>query len=383
MKRLASYSLLFVPAVVAACSASKDSTFNGGSSAGSNGAGVGGNTLDVSVGVGSGGGSQGNCDSTTAICDNELKTPTLCDEGLNVGDGDPMNAARAIDLCKPSTNGSWGVLSAKYVRANGTPAQASLQTGLVPKFGDSAVPQAGKSMLVLSSGNARDAKSPEGCGLDTCMGSGPGTAPPGFPQDVPACPGSKDITDDVGLEVKLKAPTNAKGYQFNFAFMSFEFAEWVCTDFNDQFIALVSPPPMGSVGGNISFDKKKNPVSVNLALFDHCDPASKATFGSNSQISALFNGAQCPPAPNPYCPAGVGFLKGTGMAAPSAGEWGDGGSTGWLVTTAPVAGGSEFSIRFAIWDTGDQALDSTVLIDSFRWSADPVGIDTDIVPDPK
>ena len=53
------------------------------------------------------------------------------------------------------------------------------------------------------------------------------------------------------------------------------------------------------------------------------------------------------------------------------------------MTTAPVEGGSEFTIRFAIWDTGDTALDSTVLVDNFRWSADPVGIDTETVPDPK
>ncbi len=382
MKRFHCVPVLLLPALVAACSASKDSQFaaSGGKSDASSGAG--GTTFDVSVGVGSGGGSQGNCDSLTAICDGELAAPTLCDEGLNI-DGDALSAAKALDLCHQAKNGGWGLVSAAYVRADGSPAQASKQTGLVSKFGDSIVPQAGKSMLVLSSGYARDAKAADGCGSETCKSSEMGVAPPGFPQDVPACPGSKDIKDDIGLEVKLKAPSNAKGYQFNFAFLSFEFAEWVCTDYNDQFVALVSPPPKGSIGGNISFDTKKNPVSVNLALFDHCDPASKATFGSNCQFLAFISGATCPPTPNPYCPAGAGFLKGTGMGAPAPGEWSDGGSTGWLITTAPVSGGAEFSIRFAIWDTGDDALDSTVLLDSFRWSADPVGIDTDVVPNPK
>lgn len=381
MKRLFGLLVLSVPAAVAACSAATNNGLDGdtGSSNGANGAG-GSGTLDVSVGVGSGGGTS-NCNAADQICDNELANPTLCDDGLALADVDPMNAARAIDLCKVSANGGWGVVSAKYVRADGSPAGAGLNTGLAQKFGNAAIPQGGKSMLILSSGNARDMQMPDPCMSQTCMNSGLGVAPPGFPQDVPNCPGSKDINDDIGLEVALIAPKNAKGYQFNFAFTSFEFAEWVCTDYNDQFIALVNPPPAGSIGGNISFDKNKNPVSVNLALFDHCDPATAAMFGQfcNDPFDPVPK--QCPAPPSPYCPQGPGFLAGTGFGGIA--EWGDAGSTGWLVTTAPVTGGEQFSIRFAIWDTGDSALDSTVLVDNFRWSADPVGIGTDEVPNPK
>ena len=54
---------------------------------------------------------------------------------------------------------------------------------------------------------------------------------------------------------------------------------------------------------------------------------------------------------------GIAELQGTGFA-----EWGDAGATSWLQTTAPVTGGDEFMIRFAIWDTGDMALDSTALM---------------------
>ena len=67
-----------------------------------------------------------------------------------------------------------------------------------------------------------------------------------------------------------KAPTNATGYSFEFNFYSFEYPEFVCASFNDQFIALVQPPPMGSVNGNICFDSQSNPVSVNIAFFDVC-----------------------------------------------------------------------------------------------------------------
>ncbi len=307
-------------------------------------------------------------------CDGQVDEVETCDQGLAPGDADPLNAAKAIELCQKSDGTSWGVVSASYVRAGGGPASPGLGAGLLPAFGTAGKPQAGSSLLVLSSGNARDASAPDACGSMTCNTSGQGAPPPGFPQDVAGCLGGTDINDDVALEVALKAPQNAKAYSFDFAFMSFEYAEWVCTDFNDQFIALVTPPPMGAINGNISFDSKKNPVSVNIALFDHCDPALKSTFGE----FCVFGGGACPAAPSPYCPNGAGFMAGTGFN-----EWGDSGSTGWLATTAPVNPGEQFSIRFAIWDTGDAALDSTVLIDNFRWTADPGNIGTTPVDDPK
>jgi hypothetical protein len=53
-----------------------------------------------------------------------------------------------------------------------------------------------------------------------------------------------------------------------------------------------------------------------------------------------------------------------------------GGSTGWLTTTAPVNPGEEITLHFSIWDTGDHAWDSTVLMDNFRWSAQTATIQT-------
>jgi hypothetical protein len=309
-------------------------------------------------------------------CDGQVdEPPDVCDQGLAIGDTDAMNGAKAIGLCKTSMNGGWGVVSAAYTRANGSAVGAGLNVGLPANFGNTAQPQEGGAMLVLSSGHARDANDPAGCGSMTCDTSGMGQAPAGFPQNVPGCQGQQDINDDIALELKIKAPANAKGYSFDFAFMSFEFAEYVCTSYNDQFIALVSPPPMGSLNGNISFDSKTNPVSVNIALFDHCDPSTLSTF---AQFCAFEIGSTCPQAPMPYCPNGAGFMNGTGFN-----EWGDSGSTGWLVTTAPVQPNEEFTIRFAIWDTGDSALDSTVLIDNFKFTADAGKIGTNPIPNPR
>jgi hypothetical protein len=209
-------------------------------------------------------------------------------------------------------------------------------------------------MFAISSGHARLPGQPDACNNQGCASNWPGTPPAGFPQDVPNCPGSKDINDDVGLELALRAPRNATGYSFSFKFYSFEYPEWICTSFNDQYITLVSPAPQGSIGGNISFDSKSNPVSVNVAFFEVCA--------------------------DPQCALGASELAGTGFDT-----WDDAGGTGWLKTQAPVQGGDELTIRFAIWDTGDSSWDSTTLIDNFQWVANggQVVVGTEEIPDPK
>jgi hypothetical protein len=276
-----------------------------------------------------------------------------CDANLALEDIDPLNAARAIELCKQTTatDTSFGLLEAKWVRANGDPYTPGLNVGLQPSFG---VVNTifGDRMLAISSGNARTESQVGACGIESCPTSGLGVAPMYFPQDNPACPPSSEINDDVALEVKLRAPTNATGYQFNFRFYSFEYPEWVCDFYNDQFIALVSPAPTGAINGNICFDSMNNPVSVNLGFFDVCDG----------------------------CPAGPGDMVGTGFNA-----WDDAGATIWLQTQAPVEAGKEVTIRFAIWDTGDDAWDSTALIDNFKWIANggTVTVGTTPIPIPR
>ena len=287
-------------------------------------------------------------------CDGQVdEAVPSCDSGLALGDLDPLNGARAIGLCKalgPKEKG-WGVVSASYTRADGAPASPGPSVGLMPKFGSTVKPREGGSLLGLSSGYARDASMPGNCGTLTCSTLGPGTAPAGFPQDVPGCSGDTEVNDDVALSLMLRAPKNATGYSFEFNFYSFEYPEWVCTSFNDQFIARVSPPPMGSINGNISFDSKKNPVSVNIAFFEVCAG----------------------------CALGTAELSGTGFDS-----WNDAGATSWLTTQAPVVGGDTFDVRFAIWDTGDDAWDSTVLVDNFKWIAKPGStVSVNTVPTPK
>lgn len=311
-------------------------------------------------------------------CDGKIDNVAMpCDTGLALTDVDPNDAAKAIDLCQTTTDApaskkdlKWGVLSSKYVSADGaTPRAPGLQVGLLDKFGMNVKTRLGAAMLGLSTGHMR---TPGQAGFCTdaqsnpsqsCITANNGPPPAGFPQAVPGCPAppNQQIHDDIALEVKMRSPTNATGYKFNFKFYSFEYAEWVCTDYNDQFVALVSPPPMGSINGNISFDSGNHPVSVNIAFFDVCDPASLSYFAQHC------SGGSCPSAPNPYCPSGKGELLGTGMDG-MVGVL-DGGGTSWLQTSAPIKGGDDVTVRFTIWDTGDHNLDSSVLIDAFQWIA--------------
>lgn len=266
-----------------------------------------------------------------------------CDDGLSLDDFDPMSGAKAIDLCTAASRDDrrWGVLDARYVRGSGEAAATSSAVGLLGGFGPNVRVQGGARLLALSTGSARLPGQPDACFGDSCSAYGPGSAPRGFPQDNPDCIPSELISDDIGLEVTLRAPTNATGYGFRFKFYTFEFPEWVCLDFNDQFIALATPPPPGSYNGNLSFDSAGRPVSVNFAFFDVCDG----------------------------CPSGRSELEGTGFQAENNWFTQSDGGTRWLETEAPVTGGQEITLRFMIFDTGDDRYDSTALVDGFHWIA--------------
>ncbi|MBL8739879.1 MAG: choice-of-anchor L domain-containing protein, partial [Myxococcales bacterium] len=272
-------------------------------------------------------------------CDGEADNVAApdCDAGLQLASTDPLDAAKAIELCKVAEGDTdWGVLDAQFVNANGGTVAANVQVGILASFGTNVPPQQGASLLALSSGTARLPGQPGACTSNSCGAQTATLAPPGFPQAAPNCPIDSEIFNDIGLEVTLRAPTNATGYTFDFKFTSFEFGEYVCTNFNDQFIALVNPPPMGAQDGNISFDAAGNPVSVNIAFFDVCN--SCADFAQNCFDNPPM--VVCPTAPAGCCSAGgaqlvgTGFDNGFGATFPE-----DAGGTSWLRTAAPVEGG--------------------------------------------
>lgn len=297
-------------------------------------------------------------------CNGVIDEQTACDDGLALDDGDPVSAARAMGICTTVAADGSGLVGARWVRAAGGPAAPSTQAGIFPQFGPAVPPLQGSRLLAISTGAARLPGQAGACNSETCS-YGAGAAPNGFPQAVPNCGVQSNINDDIGLEVDLVAPPGATGYRYRFRFYSFEYPEYVCTEYNDQYVAIASPSPPGAPNGNIS-TQGGYPIGVNVPIpaCSSCQPWADACVNA-----ALFNpDIVCPPVPSQCCADGPSALNGTGFDVwATAGA----GATRWLETQAPISGGDEVTIRFAIWDAGDSALDSTTLLDDFAWLSTP------------
>jgi hypothetical protein len=303
-------------------------------------------------------------------CDGEVDEAEEppCDVGIPIDAMDPLEAARAIELCKTSSGpGDWGVVDAKWVVADGGPPPSDpasmtnfhLGHGFLDDFGPNVELRRGDRMLVLSSGTARRPDDPGYQNVQGFTKQYSSGFPQGFPKESPACPGTftGTVYDPTGVELTVRTPSNATGLSFDFNFYTYEWPGFVCSQYNDFFIAILDPIPMGQSDGNISFDGQGNPISVNNALLDVCgcpeNPPSPCLAGGKT-----FD-----------CPLGNIQLIGTGFGFDTAFQ--DHGATSWLRTTAPVPKDAEIRLRFAVHDSGDGSLDSTSLIDNFRWVATP------------
>lgn len=317
-------------------------------------------------------------------CDDDIdgtvdNAPT-CDSSLK-GNGSAEDFAKSIGICSivgAKSKNSWGLISAEYLGGYTTSAApGSGQHGILAKFGDVITPQEGGRLGVLSSGWAQEFNGSSGTPFTSSKDwNEGGDVPKGYPKATGTCAVSNVTNDVINVKLKLKAPDNAKGFQFDFNFMSSEWPNFVCSDFNDSFIAVLSAKSFnGGVADNISFDSKNNPVSVNNGFFDRCTPNSKTGCADGAKAGTA------------ACGAGASELAGTGFGLTSFGcenplsfkQVTQGGATGWLTTQAPIEPGEEFELDFMIWDTGDQALDSSVLIDNFRWIAGEAKLGTDRV----
>jgi hypothetical protein len=359
-------TLLFAAWGSIACGASSGapegqlSASGGGGHFGAGGSGNGGGSGGgLALGGSSAGGAPSTCDAAAfdfpgngvdedcnGVADDE---PANCDANGDVANADAMAAARALGLCRVAQGQSWGVVSARYVLADGTPGMNATSHGLLPNFGPTVSPREGQTLLMLSSGTARR---PGDLGFESPEGAEMGTSSPmpsGFPIASPSCPGvmqAPGANDAAALEVSIRVPSNARGFRFDFDFYTYEYPDYICSEFNDFFVAVVSPAPPGSQQGNVSFDSQGNPVSVNNGFLEVC-------------VSQFAGGKSFP------CARGPAELQNTGFDEPF--ESGPHAATGWLTTETPVTAGTDITIRFAVWDAGDHVLDSSVLLDNFSW----------------
>jgi hypothetical protein len=295
---------------------------------------------------------------------------------------------QAMDLCNSTTEDAplperrWGVISSALALADGTTdiLPNDVQVGVLSNFGPNVMPKRGATMAALSSGTARDeddighvypqngaqaqvgsynagtAVNVPGAYLAVHGGSLPSSCGPAC--DEPECPKAFDSVD---LKVKIRVPTNASSFSYNFKFYTAEFPERVCQKYNDFFLALLKTSyqtcpgldpnaPCMPLDLNVASEAMGRPVSVNNAFLPVCFPPPGAPVGS--------------------CPGGTLELDGTGY-----GGWDgsvlDGGGTDWLTNDAPVVPGETIDIEFILFDAGDHNVDSLVLLDKFRWNPPP------------
>ena len=177
--------------------------------------------------------------------------------------------------------------------------------------------------------------------------------------------------DETGWKVggRLQWMDVAASAQVTFNFYSGELPDFVCTEFNDSFVAWLTSSAWKGKGGdfNISFDSQSNPINVNNGFFQVCSPAG-------TQCSNMKTAATCSLGENQLLGTGFDVKQdycGTGNSNTTGG-----GATGWLTTTAPVAPGETITLQFMVWNTGDTAYDSSVLLDNWQWQATDQSVTT-------
>jgi hypothetical protein len=242
---------------------------------------------------------------------------------------DAMAYANAMDVCH------------EVISAGRAALVDDRSQGIYATFGNTYVPFTGPDFAALSTGFAGDASDAAYDDHSTSLDNQ--IAHPDPQPLVGTCGGADEanVNDYSEVSLAIQVPSNAQAFSFDFNFMSIEFPEFVCTSFDDTFLAMLESD---AFTGNVSFDSMGSRVSINVGFFDVCSPSL-----------------------DPSC-TGEADLIGTGFEEGDAG----GGGTGWLTTTAPVVPGEKIRLTFMIFDEGDHILDSTVLIDNFRWELEPV-----------
>ncbi len=227
---------------------------------------------------------------------------------------------------------------------------------IVPRLStqpDDGLPTQNCKWAYLSSGVALD-PDPQGS-WDSDLGISEADPAPTSGQD------GADIHDLTQFIVTLRVPINVTGFSFDFIFFSSEYPEWVCSQFNDTFYALVDNEPQlnGGQRTNISFDNQQNEITVNNGFFEPAPTWSVSITGTGYELSESM----------PMCGLGDGV---PGCTVPNPCPAFQGSTTGWLRTTSPLSPGEDVTLTFSVHDEGDGVLDSAVVIDNFRWQTVPI-----------
>jgi len=357
-------------------------------------------------------------------CNGEVDETIICDEGLSLQKddypgnaeklakgmgvceglikaelslaGDPVSENIADDQCDNYSKSNRASLTMPYYDNNYKTFAVETQ------FGKAMMPLEGKALTILSTA---DWDQPTGDAACATLAAGDMKTSSTVPADwinmmlnceipkAPSCGGSApqdgltnqcsgkqipSVQDPIMLTLTMRAPSNARAFEFNLFFMSIEFPTTVCNDsnYNDFFIALIDSTYneqnpgaeyMNPYDKNLAKDTFGNPVGVDLApagLFTACNPNCGGLTGIPNNLKQFCTGDQ--------------ILEGTGFESTTfLGQCTASGGTGWLKTTGNVVPGEEFTLRLALWEQGvvgygpDHSWDSTVVLDGFKWLPQP------------
>jgi len=282
-------------------------------------------------------------------CDGRIDEPTDCDCSGTFDPQDVNSYIRAMELCQTPR-----ILSATL---NGH----AKSHGIFPAFGVYA-PRSSTScnFVILSTGPAGSTDPQENRNASD-LGVTHSPNPAKYPENPAYDLEPTEVYDYTEIRLSLVVPSNAHSFSFDFVFLTTEYPEWSCTEFNDTFIVWLKSQ---QYTGNISFDGNHNTIQVNSAFFG-ADPAAMQGTGYDAlSYSCAWAGTG---EPREQC------------TMPTVGSTCTvGGTTGWLTTTTPVTPGETIELTFSIFDEGDHILDSMVIIDNFRWDVrEPAGPCTD------
>lgn len=270
-----------------------------------------------------------------------------CDTLSSLSSSKAEDYAKAMEICSNLVSANLNVADTEARAIVSILGQAKTDLGK---------PKKGEAMVLLSTGKA--VYNPYN--NDECPQMGTDFVDIGTDPD-------PDIDDTYAYDVSslsltLEVPVGANSFSFDFNFLTTEYPEYLGSEFNDTFWVKLESK---GFSGNISFDKNGTPIRLNAAFFDICDPWSQN------------------PLTLQYCSSSASQLEGTGYYKECYNDGGffggglidtsgeaNGGATGWLTTTAPVEPGETIKLTFYIFDKGDGILDSSVLIDNFKWLSD-------------
>jgi hypothetical protein len=215
-------------------------------------------------------------------------------------------------------------------------------------------PREGDTMLFLSSGNIAAANA-AGVVLQTALNDDDSTNPSNKPLPAPMspqtgsggaaftnCDGIHDCSDSlitqwnagggaandlIWFQFSAAVPAGTHGFAIDFAYFSEEFPEWVGTVFNDMFVVW----------------SNSETYTGNLCFIDD-QPCT---------VTALW--------PTQY-QAGNPMLVQTGYTPDAA--------TGWFQIKGSAEPLELLQLSFAVFDMGDQAFDTMVLLDHFAWDCE-------------